>query len=405
MLDNWYFGRPVNQRGQTEYAGNATYSIDRWWTQYETPLSVVDGGIKIGGKWDVQQYFENTLPNVTYTLSLLYKDRTGSDPLRLLTGNRTDGDIAQTESKDASGILSVTFSAATANRFNFGFTGSTDNSAIIIAIKLELGDTQTLAHKENGVWVLNEIPDFGEQLRRCQRYCRPIPHRLDVCSVNGTYYAYTLQSFEEMRSTPVSLTNLIGKNVKNMTDNNVATIANVYTWNKYGGVAIQLSQNPNTDILFLDSMNYLISADLYMQIPKSRVYVQTDETGRVLRLEGEYSLPTDLAGWTKIDEGYGDRFSLAQSHYLDKPLYDGAVLRYKLVDGKVVERTAEEIEADKAKLPKPAPTTTERVTSLEEQLATADETAISLYEAQQKQDEINAQQDDALLEIYELIGK
>ena len=31
-------------------------------------------------------------------------------------------------------------------------------------------------------------------------------------------------------------------------------------------------------------------------------------------------------------------------------------MRYKLVDGKVVERTAEEIEADKAKLPKPEPT-------------------------------------------------
>lgn len=142
-----------------------------------------------------------------------------------------------------------------------------------------------------------------------------------------------------------------------------------------------------------------------MQTPKSRVYVLCDSESRVLRLEGEYSLPADLTGWIKIDEGYGDDFALAQSHYLDKPLYDGAVLRYKLVDGKVVERTAEEIEADKAKLPKPAPTTTERVTSLEEQLATADETAISLYEAQQKQDEINAQQDDALLEIYELIGK
>lgn len=87
--------------------------------------------------------------------------------------------------------------------------------------------------------------------------------------------------------------------------------------------------------------------------PKSRVYVLLDSESRVLRLEGEYSLPTDLAGWTKIDEGYGDKFSLAQSHYLDKPLYDGAVLRYKLVDSKVVERTAEEIEADKAKLPKP----------------------------------------------------
>lgn len=90
-----------------------------------------------------------------------------------------------------------------------------------------------------------------------------------------------------------------------------------------------------------------------MQTPKSRVYVLTDSESRILRLEGEYSLPADLTGWTKIDEGNGDEFSLAQSHYLDKPLYDGAVLRYKLVDGKVVERTAEEIEADKAKLPKP----------------------------------------------------
>lgn len=172
LLDNWYFGRPVNQRGQTEYTTGGVYTLDRWWMQYDTTLSIVDGGIKIGGKWDVYQYFENTLPNATYTLSLLYRDRTGSDPLRLIAGNRTDGDLAQTESKDASGILSVTFSTATANKVNFGFTGSTDNSAIIIAIKLELGDTQTLAHKENGVWVLNEIPDYGEQLRRCQWYCR-----------------------------------------------------------------------------------------------------------------------------------------------------------------------------------------------------------------------------------------
>ena len=90
--------------------------------------------------------------------------------------------------------------------------------------------------------------------------------------------------------------------------------------------------------------------------PKSRVYVLLDSESRILRLEGEYSLPVNLDGWTKIDEGNGDKYALAQSHYLSKPLYDGAVLRYKLVDGKVVERTAEEIEADKAKLPKPEPT-------------------------------------------------
>ena len=49
-----------------------------------------------------------------------------------------------------------------------GGLGSCDFT--IIAAKLELGDTQTIAHKENEKWVLNEIPDFGEQLRRCQRY-------------------------------------------------------------------------------------------------------------------------------------------------------------------------------------------------------------------------------------------
>ena len=90
-----------------------------------------------------------------------------------------------------------------------------------------------------------------------------------------------------------------------------------------------------------------------MQTPKSRVYVLLDSESRVLRLEGEYSLPADLTGWMKIDEGFGDKYALAQSHYLDKPLYDGAILRYKLVDGKVIKRTAAEIEADKAKLPKP----------------------------------------------------
>lgn len=59
------------------------------------------------------------------------------------------------------------------------------------------------------------------------------------------------------------------------------------------------------------------------EAPKSRVYILADEAGRVLRLEGEYSLPTDLTGWTLIEEGPAcDRLNLAQSHFLDGPLYD-----------------------------------------------------------------------------------
>ena len=90
------------------------------------------------------------------------------------------------------------------------------------------------------------------------------------------------------------------------------------------------------------------------EAPKSRVYILPDEAARVLRLEGEYSLPVDLTNWILIDEGYGDKFSLAQSHYLAKPLYtqDG-IPQYKFDDGVVIPRTDDEIEADRSNLPQP----------------------------------------------------
>ena len=99
-----------------------------------------------------------------------------------------------------------------------------------------------------------------------------------------------------------------------------------------------------------------------MQTPKSRVYVLLDAESRILRLEGECSLPADLTSWTKIDEGYGDKYNLAQSHYLDEPIItqDG-LYRYKLENGKIVKRTEEELAIDKSAIPEPAPTQLDRV--------------------------------------------
>ena len=50
------------------------------------------------------------------------------------------------------------------------------------------------------------------------------------------------------------------------------------------------------------------------------------------------------------------------------------------------------------------PTLDERVSDLETALAQTDETAIELFEAQAAQEEINAAQDDALIELYEMVG-
>lgn len=84
------------------------------------------------------------------------------------------------------------------------------------------------------------------------------------------------------------------------------------------------------------------------ELPKSRVYILLDEDNRITRIEGEYTLPSDLTDWILVDEGYGDKYNLAQTHYLDKSLMtEDGIYRYKYEDGEIVERTAEEIEADK----------------------------------------------------------
>ena len=139
---------------------------------------------------------------------------------------------------------------------------------------------------------------------------------------------------------------------------------------------------------------------------KSRVYIKVDEQGRIIRCEGEYTLPSDLTDWILIEEGPPcDRLNLAQSHYFEGGLYttDG-IPRYRWDGSAAVLRTEEELEADRSARPAPPPTTDERITILEEQLVQADETSIALYEAQEKQEVINAQQDEALMEIYEMIG-
>lgn len=79
---------------------------------------------------------------------------------------------------------------------------------------------------------------------------------------------------------------------------------------------------------------------------KYNVYIQTDETGRVIGINSDAFLhSTD--GWTKIAEGHGDKHHHAQGNYLETPLTDeNGVYRYKLESGKPVERTEEEMAAD-----------------------------------------------------------
>lgn len=81
-------------------------------------------------------------------------------------------------------------------------------------------------------------------------------------------------------------------------------------------------------------------------VDQYNVYIKKDAAGRVMDVNSDAFL-SDTTGWILIDEGTGDRYHHAQNNYFPKPKYDErGIPRYKLVDGKPVERTPEEMDAD-----------------------------------------------------------
>ena len=237
LLDNWYFGRPVNQRngwyapaGLTYWKEDGTtvgpipkpypvtrwdgtpgdstahflidgtsykfdgskavfgycavgYTVDRWKLDIGEAVTLEDGCIclkKSGTFW--VQYFDDfdQFIGMTLTGSVLLSDGT------LRTGSFVyNGLLNQGQTFFASEL------GFYIQRLSNSLTQSEINSNVdnvkIKAAKLELGDTQTLAHKENGVWVLNEIPDFGEQLRRCTYYAEKVESADTPAITNSTF--------------------------------------------------------------------------------------------------------------------------------------------------------------------------------------------------------------------------
>ena len=96
------------------------------------------------------------------------------------------------------------------------------------------------------------------------------------------------------------------------------------------------------------------------------VYVKPNDAGYITTVNSSAFL-TDTTGWTEIDSGYGDKYHHAQGNYFPQPIRTmGGAYRYKLVDGKPVECTAEEIEAQEEALkPVPTPSLENRVEVLE----------------------------------------
>lgn len=105
-----------------------------------------------------------------------------------------------------------------------------------------------------------------------------------------------------------------------------------------------------------------------MEMKPYIVYVKTNDSGHIAAVNSSAFL-TDTDRWTEIDSGYGDKYHHAQGNYFDKPLCDErGICRYKLVNGRPVERSQEEMDADYVP-PEVKPTDAERISELEAKLA------------------------------------
>lgn len=221
LLDNWCFvgggsqqgnGQlPINQRGATTGSTtNGKIDIDRWIWSYGTAVGTWSLGIAgltltpaSGATAMIRQVIAQlgAINGKTVTASVLFSDGT------LYSGTVVkDNSTAQYFYND---------SAVAIRSVNDDIRFIVATQKTIVGVKLELGSKQTLAHQENGAWVLNEIPNYEVELTKCQRFFL----KLDNGAVVGWGVAKTATTALSSIPTPVSMrqvspTILINGNVK-----------------------------------------------------------------------------------------------------------------------------------------------------------------------------------------------
>ena len=218
LLRNGTFadGCIVNQRGKTSYAGTG-YGVDMWYTTGATlSVDVTAEGVKLyknaasaNPAW-AQALETDAAVGQTVTASMLYKGSGEGASLRVA---QSGGIVTLANVSDWT-LVQNTF---TLEKWSVGalqdraivaiqcFESMAANQGLYIkAVKLELGTQQTLAHQNgDGAWVLNELPDYGGELLRCQRYYQ-------VYTTEAARPAKALDCRPVMRTDPAQSTVSVG---------------------------------------------------------------------------------------------------------------------------------------------------------------------------------------------------
>ena len=277
LLDNWYFGNPVNQRGQTNYT-QLGYTFDRW--MMDGHSFYVDKSANYGGSLHLvmgsepQTFMQKieTMPQQQMTASVLLGGASAGGYLIVQSWpDAVDSHTVPIQSE----MTTITFTPTQLGMYRFAiFNGDKTPDIFVRAVGLEPGSQQTVAHKEYGEWVLNEIPKFGDQLAECQRYLFAA-RALDgfACigsgyiSADGTEAIIVVPTPVSLRTYPVCTVN--GTLRVDTSYGETVTVNSVSVFNAGNGSvcihgAITGSATPKAPCYMLvdGSSNLLLSADL-----------------------------------------------------------------------------------------------------------------------------------------------
>lgn len=271
LLDNWYFGNPINQRGQEHYdIKNLVYTIDRWKssgnldTRHYGTLDISDDYVLIksdNASMGIHQVLENVsdLNGKTVTLSFLAEIISGKYVVSIKDKQTKQSDRMEPNGKQLY-TLTTTVDIDSDSILKCLFDGIDASSAKIYAAKLELGSTSTLAYRnDSGDWLLNDPPpNVALELAKCQRYSLSVGENILRSSMKGpNTLCFTMPTPTTMRNSPTVVGDL---SITNYSDTSNITGFIFAAWNKNNTLQIIATKN-----------NHGVS-DAYLKIPNNTIF-------------------------------------------------------------------------------------------------------------------------------------
>lgn len=186
FLANWLFigggtGKwsfPINTLGQSSYPNGSQVWIDAWNKHSDISATLQANRIALTSQYteqNLRQYFPGAkkFSGKTLTFSLLVSADSDTTMRLGWTDDNGNHNLDRQDVGSSITLISETFTVPDSNSSTFaplirGYYTTTTFKFYIYAAKLELGTEQTLAHQENGVWVLNDLPDWSYEELKCK---------------------------------------------------------------------------------------------------------------------------------------------------------------------------------------------------------------------------------------------